>query len=124
MTPVNLISATILELVERYRTAAVAQAKALDAGRHRVANRNYEMIVSIAHELRSRGLPGDTALQAMLGDPELPVRVWAAVHTLGTWPAAAERVLVEAAQGPPSPTRLDAEMILKEWRAGRFHAGQ
>jgi hypothetical protein len=46
--------------------------------------------------------------------------VWAATHCLPFASATAERVLQEAAAGPPSPTRLTADMILSEWRAGRL----
>ena len=121
MNEIELIAAPVAHLGESYRKAAAERANAVAVGRHRVANRNYDLIVSIARELRSRGRDGECALEQMLEHESLEVRVWAAFHCLPFAATAAEQVLKEAAEGPPSPTRLEAEMTLSEWKAGRLH---
>ena len=123
MNSADLAAASVSQLEVSYRTAALAHAEAIAAGRHRVANRNYDAITAIARELRSRSHEGSQALERMLDDSAIPVRVWAATHSLDTCANVAERVLLEVAGGPPSPTTLIAEMTLREWRAGRLHIG-
>ncbi len=56
----------------------------------------------------------------MMRMPNPHVRAWAASHVLEFDPEAAEAELTRLAKGPPSPVRLDAEMTLREWRAGRL----
>jgi hypothetical protein len=48
------------------------------------------------------------------------VQVWAASHVLEFAPADAEAMLERLARGAPGIARLDAEMTLKEWRAGNL----
>ena len=120
MKPIDLIAAPSAEVVKTYRETALAHAKATGEGRHRVANRNYELLTALARELSSRDAVAKQALLDMLQDGELAVRVWAATHTLKMAAPQAERVLEDAASGPPSPVRLAAEMTLREWKAGRL----
>jgi hypothetical protein len=117
---IELAAAPSDNLVESYRRAVLAHAKATAAGRHRVANRNYDEIAAIANELRARGSTGARLLESLLRDDDVAVRVWAATHCLPFAAASAEAVLTEAAAGPPGPERLAAEMALSEWRAGRL----
>jgi hypothetical protein len=84
-----------------------------------VANREFETIASLAVELLRRGAAGEAELAKFLNDDDVGVRVWAATHSLRFATPQAERVLAEAAKGKPSPTRLTAELTLREWRAGR-----
>lgn len=120
MKAIDIVAAPLGQLGASYRTAALEHAAATAAGRHRLANRNHDLIASIVRELRTRGRDGEKTLENLLRDKELAVRVWAATHCLAFAPADAERVLSEAAAGPPSPVRLAAEMTLSEWKAGRL----
>jgi hypothetical protein len=115
----ELIAARVEDLLEAYRRAAVNHGAAIGTGRHRVANRNSDLLASIARELRSRGQEGEEAIEGLLRDEAIPVRIWAATHAL-PFSAKAEGVLAEVAAGPPSPFRLIAEVTLKEWKAGRL----
>jgi hypothetical protein len=93
---------------------------ASESGQHRVANRNHDLIIGIAEELRNRGRAGEQILRELLKDNDLAVRVWAARHCLPFAATFAEQVLQEAAIGPPSLCQLSAAMTLKEWKAGRL----
>ena len=120
MNDVELATKSVSDLVRDYRTSAVAHAAAIGNGRHRVANREFETLSAVSGELQRRGTEGVNALKALIEDENLSVRVWAATHALRIHTALAEHTLAEAAAGPPSPTRLSAEMTLSEWRAGRL----
>ena len=114
----QLLSATAAELAREYRKAAIEHAAALATGRHRVANRNYDILEGIQVELRSRGPVGEAELLGMLDD-ELPeVRLAAAAHASVSAAERAEAVLKELAAGPPSPLRLSADMLLRQRRTG------
>jgi hypothetical protein len=71
-------------------------------------------------ELRARGEAGRAALVQLMGSGNPHVRAWAASHVLEFDPRAAEAELERLASGPPSIVRLDAEMTLKEWKAGHL----
>lgn len=118
MKPDQIMSSTVADLVRAYRQAAIDHAAASASGRHRVANRNYDLLESIQAELRSRGPVGEAELQRMLED-ELPeVRLSAASHAPASSSERAEAVLEELAAGPPSPLRLSADMLLRHKRTG------
>lgn len=118
MRPDQILSATLAELTRAYRQAAIEHAGASASGRHRVANRNYDILEAIQAELRSRGPAGEAELLGMLEDERPEVRLAAASHALASSAARAEAVLQELAAGPPSPLRLSADMLLRQRRTG------
>lgn len=122
MNDVDLVAGSLDQLRSAYRDAARAHKDASSAGRHRVANRSVDSLIALVRELRARGRSGEQVLEELLTDEELSVRAWAAAHSLPFATAAAERVLESIASGPPSPVRLDAEVTLSEWRAGRLQS--
>src|SRR5688500_16770000 len=105
MNDVELATKQVSDLVCDYRESAIAHAVAIGQGRHKVANREFDTLKTIAAELRRRGGDGETALKKLIEDEELSVRVWAATHGLRVHTELAEQTLTEAAGGPPSPTR-------------------
>lgn len=120
MNDADIAAAPLGQLREVYRQAAIENDAAVAKGRHRVANRQFELLVSLAREFRARGRQGQQVFEELLGDPENAVRAWAASHALPFATKAAEAVLAQIAAGPPSPIRLSAEMTLREWKAGRL----
>lgn len=112
--------ASIHELSAIYEDAAAIHGQATRDGNSRTANAQYKRIIVVWNELRRRGDDGRAALSRLMGSSNPHVRGWAASHVLEFEPEAAEPELTRLAQGPPSPVRLDAEMTLKEWRAGRL----
>jgi hypothetical protein len=103
-----------------YEEAAALHGQASKEGAHRTANAQYKRIITTWKELRSRGEAGREALVQSMGSSNPHVRSWAASHVLEFDPRSAEAELERLANGPPSIVRLDAEMTLKEWRAGNL----
>lgn len=108
-----------------YEEAAALHGQASRDGDHRAANAQYKRLTASWKELRGRGDEGRAALQQLMSSSNPHVQVWAASHVLEFAPGPAEALLEQLASGPPSVVRLDAEMTLKEWRAGhlRFNDG-
>ena len=119
MKSLELISSTIAELIQVYRKAAIEHVTASETGRHRVANRNYDLLDEVSTELIRRGATGESQLAALMDDTEPGVQLWAASHSLGIDSSRAERVLERLSAGPPSPLRLTADTKLRQWRAER-----
>lgn len=120
MRPKSLAKASTEDLRAMYEEAAALHGQASREGAHRVANAQYKRIVTVWKELRSRGEAGQAALAQLMGSSNPHVRSWAASHVLEFAPRSAEAELERLANGPPSIVRLDAEMTLKEWRAGNL----
>jgi HEAT repeat protein len=115
-----LKKASIHELEVMYEEAAALHGQASREGSHRVANAQHKRILAVWKELRERGETGRVALVRLMGSSNPHVRAWAASHVLEFDPRSAEAELERLANGPPSIVRLDAEMTLKEWRAGHL----
>lgn len=86
-------------------------------GRHRVTNRDYDMIRDVAMEARKRD-SGSRLFAALRSDSVPATRLWAARYSLDLDTLEAERVLKEIAEGAPGPLRLTAEMTLAAWSSG------
>lgn len=117
-TPLEKLS--LQELASIYAEAAAAHGQASGSGDHRKANAQFRRIDAAWKELRTRGREGPDALSSLLDDANLHVRGWAASHALESAPQAAESVLEQIASGPPGIARFNAEMTLREWRAGNL----
>jgi hypothetical protein len=111
---------TTEQLLKEYCDAAVVHRQASKAGKYKKANPAAELIASIVRELRSRGPAAHAELLELLNDERVEVRGWAAGHCLEIAPQRAEKVLESIATGPKSLEEFSAQMILREWRAGRF----
>ena len=110
-------TADVDALVSAYVAAAAAHGRATEKGDYEAANQQHEILAAAYRELRERGLEAQRALLPLLSG-ELPVRVWVAAHALEFAPEVGEQVLVGVASGPAGPSRMDAEMTLREWRRG------
>lgn len=111
---------SIAELSAMYEEAATMQWQALQDSNSRAANTQHKRIMALWKELKDRGNEGQAALLALMASSHPHVRVWAAAHVLEFHPRQAEAELERLANGPPSMIRLDAEMTLKQWRAGKL----
>ncbi|NVJ09622.1 DUF2019 domain-containing protein [Myxococcus sp. AM001] len=116
----SLSGASIQELKSMYEEASSSHGEASASGNHRAANAQYKRIAAAWRELRKRGSEGRSALTDLIRSSNPAVRAWAASHVLEFAPELAEAELERLASGPPSVTRLDAEVTLSEWRAGNF----
>lgn len=111
----QLSDRTVTELVSEYARAA-AKAGRLDSHSRR-QNRAAHLVAAIYRELRDRDQRA--ALLPLLESEDAGVRGWTAAHALEFAPDEATAVL-EAAVSEPFPHGFNAEMVLKEWRAGRL----
>jgi hypothetical protein len=108
-------------LISEYKEAALAHEKASLSGNYRVANREYETLVTIAKEIISRGSSAKDAFLCLLSDQNAFVKIWAATHALAFAPAQGEQALAEASHlsGLAGHT---ANITLQEWQAGKLRS--
>ena len=111
---------TIDELLATYRAAAAKHGRATQTGAYREANKAYRELIRCATRLRQKGADAQAGWTKLLDDDDDSVRVWAASHILEFAPDDAARVLRSIANGNPGPDGLNAEMVLREWKAGRL----
>lgn len=111
------------QLVEKYRELSARHGRAIEAGNHKAANRDFDVIVAINKELRARGIEAHRELLTLLNDPEPGTRCWAATDVLEFAPREGEQVLAELAKVPRSLVGLTAEMTLRQWKAGEYKPG-
>jgi hypothetical protein len=77
------------------------------------------MMAALA-KLRSQVDRGEAILVGLLGHPDGWVRLSAATHLLPLWADPASATLEDLASSPRAAPRFEAEMVLREWRAGRL----
>jgi hypothetical protein len=104
------------ELVVRYAHAARMHREATLTG-DRPTNAEADLIAAVYRELRRRG--GEPALLPLLSSPDEGVRCWAAAHAMEFAPEEGEPVLLALAESS-GLLAFNAEMTLREWRAGRL----
>lgn len=119
MTDRDFSSLTDAELIETYRTAALAHLAHSAQGAYKKANPQAEIIAACYRELRGRGARSQEALLILLDDGDAAVRAWAGAHALEFAPDLAEPVLI-ALEASGSLAAFSARMTLREWRAGRL----
>jgi len=106
-------------LIEIYRIAAAEHARATEAGDYKSGNRAHRKLADAYRKLRSRGHESQSKLLALLKDPDVGARSWAAAHALEFAPEAGEPVMEELAAGR-GLRAFSSKMTLAEWRAGRL----
>jgi len=104
---------------EEFIAAAMDHALGTETGDFRITNKAYDRILAAREQLRVLPDGGRGCLREMLSNPEPGVRLWSACYLLPTDPVEAESTLVSLAQ-EKGLVGFDAEMTLKEWRAGRL----
>jgi hypothetical protein len=112
----DLASLTVEELLARYAEAASEHGLASEQGDYRVANRQYATVAGVIDEMRRRGPDVEHAIVGLLIHPNPQVRVWAASHAREFAPEEARSSLQSVARGPKGVARLNAELMLQEWR--------
>jgi hypothetical protein len=107
-------------LVDEFRRLSAEHGHALEASNARAANPKYDTLVTIRHELRSRGPEAQRQLLKLLADPEPSTRCWTATSVLEFAPSEAEQVLEELSRTQRNATGVTAHFTLKQWREGAF----
>jgi hypothetical protein len=110
---------TVEGLEEKCRKYAEEHAAASANGDYKTANRSYDKLVGLLPGLRSSHDQGKESLRRLMKDPSDAVSLWAATHSL---PIAGEDALaiLEAIAKKGGIIGLEAEMVIKEWKAGRL----
>jgi len=110
------MSATEVEIAERYRELALEWASLRDYPKK--ANILFKKHHAYFKEIR--GLPqGQRALRSLLDDAEVPVRLLAATHSLSFAATEAEGVLRQLERGE-DVYAMDAKYTLISYRAGNL----
>lgn len=105
-------------LIEKYKAASARHGSALSEAKSKVANKEFDTLMALEKELRSRGEQAWQRLRPLLQAPEQGTRYWAATFLLEFVPDEAERVLGELASIPKSLVGLSAELTLNKWKNG------
>lgn len=119
MKPREISKADIPRLIDAYRDAAKLHGELTESGDPKVANKAAKLVIAVYAELRRRGARAQAALLPLLADPAPGVRLWSASHALEFSPGDGEAVLTQLSSGGQL-IGFNAEMTLKEWRAGRL----
>lgn len=86
-------------------------------------NRAYNKIILALKELRRTSDGGEGFLSSLLQNEDLSIVSWAASYLLDFKPEKARQALDRVVKEGPPLIAFDAEMTLKEWRAGRLKMG-
>ena len=110
--------AEIDQLLAEYADAAVAHRTASRDGTPEVANGCYKRIRVVVRRIGEEPSAREAFLR-LLDDERVEVRGWAATHALEFAPDRAAATLDAIAAGPTSLEEFSAQMVLREYRAGK-----
>jgi hypothetical protein len=101
--------------------AAVELERARNAYDHKRGNEAFDRLMRAAKQIRLAHHDGGKSFFTSLLTHDMPHVVKAAASNLIPLdPQLARKTYEKLAKGPPGEVRLDAEMTLKEWKAGRL----
>src|SRR5262245_25446244 len=101
--------------------AAAAHGAATERGDYKVGNKKYRELKAALQSLRSTVETWPEVRQERLSHEHPHVRCWAATHLLAPRPGPAVATL-ESLASQPGIAAFNAQMVLREWRAGRLRA--
>jgi hypothetical protein len=105
---------------DRYITEATEYGRCSEAADSKKVNAAYHRLAAVLTRLRASSDRGESILVDLVNHSNGWVRLWAATDLLPLRAELASSALEKLASGRPGGLRLDAEMVLKEWRAGRL----
>lgn len=105
-----------------YELAAASHGEATLNGNSKKANHAYSKIVKYLLKLREDEDKGEGSLLRLSKNENLSVACWASTHLLQLNEAEAIDRLKYIAAIDMSTMGFDAEMVLKEWAAGRLRS--
>lgn len=108
---------------QAYLDAAVELEHARNAYDHKRGNKAFDRLMLAAKEIRLTDPDGGEKFFTSLLSHEMPhVVSKAAFCLIPLNPTLARRTYEQLAKGPPGEVSFNAEMTLKEWKAGRLDA--
>ena len=113
------MTSEVERLEKKCRKYTEEHAAATANGDYKTANRSYDKLAGLLPKLRSSHDQGKEILYRLMKDPSDAVSMWAATHSL---PIAEEDALaiLEAIAKRGGIIGFNAEMVIKEWKAGRL----
>lgn len=109
-----------VSLLDQYASAAIAQGKSIQNADSVEGNAQFDLQLRLLKEIDSSTNLGRRALVSLLTHEDMWVRESAATHLLGVEEHVAIKVLEEVANSS-GIVAFNAEMVLKEWRAGNLN---
>lgn len=103
-----------------FRNAAIAHGSGTLGGNAQSTNRAHDRVIKALQLLRLYPDQGREALSELAKDSNNSVRAWAATYLLPLDQERAITVLEDVARNDESIIGLDAEIVLREWKAGRL----
>lgn len=107
-------------LKEQFRRAAIVHGEGTETGDYEKSNKAYDRTVALVKEMRLLSDRGRALLTSLLSDSDAAVRSSAACYLLPLDERMAIPVLEEVARSTLPLVGFSAEMVLREWRAGRL----
>ncbi|MBI2908786.1 MAG: DUF2019 domain-containing protein [Chloroflexi bacterium] len=116
----NINKADVPTLTDWYAEAAAAHGKATEEGDYKRTNREHDKLFAVYREMHARGDDGRAGLIKLLESPSDWVRLCAAAKALEFAPEVSEPLISELARENKGIIGFEAEMVLREWRAGKL----
>lgn len=111
-------NSTIEEAILIYQQAALDHMSGMLSSDYKFANKSASILTKVKVFLKENN--AFLSLERLLTHESIGVRVWAARDLLGVKEEEAIRVLEDVVNSQSGILSFDAEMVLKEWRAGRL----
>jgi hypothetical protein len=108
------------DFVARYVDAAERHGKSTERGTAMSANRAHDQLMEALRGLRAMPDRGEAGLLELISHQSDWVREWASTHLLPLAEARALATLEELTNAKSAFVRVNAKMVLREWRAGRL----
>jgi hypothetical protein len=113
-------AATVNDILEEYKNAAIKYCSALQVGDHKTANKQYAVLKKIYMKLQKDDLLAGKVLDSLLTHKDVRLRIPAAAHSLGLKRniVKAEKALEETSHMKDiGVLQMDSEMALRIWKA-------
>ena len=120
MTKVPVDNMTVEQLVEKFKSIAIDQARAIDYSENVKFNRLYDQLVEVEIELKRRAGDERRALQPFLSEPNPQLRLKAAVALLKLEPSKARATLQGLVDNKEYPQAANARGMLMALAEGRY----
>ena len=108
------------KIAERYIAAASQHGACSETGNYRVGNAAYDRMMKARHDLKKLPDRGIAVLMKLMQHPNDWVKSAAGTHLLPLNEQLGCAILERLLDGPSRHVASNAELILREWRAGHM----
>jgi hypothetical protein len=108
------------KIAERYIAAAIQHGTCSETGNYKVGNAAYDRMVKARHDLKKLPDRGLAVLMKLIQYPNDWVKTAAGTHLLALNEQLGCAVIERLLDSPSRHVASDAELILREWRAGHM----